>query len=398
MLDGYTTIANYPYSQRQSLSALTGDSLSASNKTAQQPNDTINYIRNSVKATVDAYTGKVTLYAWDPSDPVLKAWMKVFPNTIQPTAEMPKDVLDHVRYPEDLFKVQRAMLSTYHKGNDTPVVFYNVTDKWTVPRDPTTDAGSQPPYYVLAAPPGGGPSAEFQLTSPMSVNNSPYLAAFVSADSNPGPDYGKITVLRLQKGQTIVQGPETIYNQITANGTIRRDTLNNSSSSNVLHGNLLTLPLGQTFLYVEPLYLQSSSASGGSYPTLQRVILYYGDRIGYGQTLADALSDFAPGASTGHTVPGLATGSSSSPPSSPSSSPSSSASSSPPPVGAGKVTQAQIDQAIVNLHNAYATGDLGKIGAAQQQLYELVQRYNAQRSQTAAPTPSATAATRRGSG
>jgi uncharacterized membrane protein (UPF0182 family) len=392
MVDGYTTISNYPYSQRQSLSSLTGDSLSVTNKTAQQPNDTVNYIRNSVKATVDAFTGKVTLYAWEPNDPVLRSWEKIFPKTVIGKNQMPASILAHVRYPEDLFKVQRAMLGTYHKGNDNPVVFYNVGDKWTVPRDPTNDAGSQPPYYVLAAPPTGGTNARFQLTSPMSVNNLSYLAAYVSADSDPGPDYGKITVLRLPKGQSVVQGPEQIYNTITANGTIRRDTLNNSSSSNVLHGNLLTLPLGNTFLYVEPLYLQSNSGSGGTYPSLQRVILYYGDRIGYGPTLADAFSDFAPGATTGHTVPGLGTGASGSQSGSPSPSPSS-PSSAPPPPSTGSVTLKQIDQAVVTLHNAYGSGDAAKIGAAEQQLYELVQRYNAQRSPSTPAKPSGSAST-----
>ncbi len=120
MVDGYTTMANYPYSEQESLSTLTSDSLSATDKTASQPNDQINYIRNSVKATVDAYTGKVTLYQWDAADPVLKTWMKVFPNLVKPQSAMPQSVLEHVRYPEDLFEIQRALIASYHV--DDPVV------------------------------------------------------------------------------------------------------------------------------------------------------------------------------------------------------------------------------------------------------------------------------------
>src|SRR5262249_38354751 len=136
MVDGYTTMDNYPYSQRNSLAALTSDSVTAADRVAGQPNDQINYIRNSVKATVDAYTGKVTVYSWNQEknpDPVLKAWESVFPGVVQSQSSMPQVVTDHVRYPEDLFKVQRTMLGSYHVND--PVAFYNVSQKWTVPTD-----------------------------------------------------------------------------------------------------------------------------------------------------------------------------------------------------------------------------------------------------------------------
>jgi hypothetical protein len=400
MVDGYTTSDNYPYSERQSLSGLTNDSLAASNKTAKQPNDQINYIRNSVKATVDAYTGKVTLYAWDPTDPMLAAWRSVFPGMVQDRAQMPKTILDHVRYPQDLFKVQRTLLATYHV--DDPVQFYNVTRKWSVPTDNTdstsANGANQPPYYVLASPPtgGGGSTAEFQLTSPMDVNNSTYLAGYLSADSDPS-HYGRITVLQLPtRDNTVVQGPEQIYNTITTDNTIRRDSLyaTGGNGANVVHGNLLTLPLGNSFLYVEPLYTVSTN-TGGAFPSLQRVILVYGNKIGYGRTIDDARSDFLPGHCTGQTLGlpcngGSSTGTGNPPSGSPSSSPSQT------PSG-GKttgnpqnpVTLAQINSAIEELKNAYSTGDPAKVGAAEAKLKDLVERYNAA-SSTPSPKSSST--------
>ncbi len=304
MVDGYTTTDNFPYSARESLSSLTNDSLAASNKTAKQPNDQINYIRNSVKATIDAYTGKVTLYAWDPSDPMLSAWRNVFPGLIKDRSAMPSSILAHVRYPQDLFKAQRTLLGSYHV--DSPVQFYNQSRVWTVPTDNTDSTvgnANQPPYYVLAAPPtGSSAKPEFQLTSPMDVNSSTYLAAYMSADSDPA-NYGRISVLQLTQGSAQVPGPEQVYNTITTDNTVRRDSLFASSGNGaqVLHGNLLTLPLGESFLYVEPLYTISAN-TGGSFPSLQRVILVYGNKIGYGKTVGDARSDFLPGHCTGETL------------------------------------------------------------------------------------------------
>jgi uncharacterized membrane protein (UPF0182 family) len=388
IVDGYTTTNNYPYSERQSLSSLTNDSLSQSDKTAQQPNDSINYIRNSVKATVDAYTGKVTLYQWDGSDPVLKAWMSVFPGLVKPGnkgSQMPASILDHVRYPEDLFEVQRSTLALYHVDN--PVTFYNVGDKWTVPQDPTDPGANQPPYYVLAAPPTGSSTAsstEFQLTSPMNVNNSTYLAAYMSVDNNPGPDYGKITVLKLPPHSSAVQGPEQIHNVITGNATITKDiSLFNSigGGSTVLQGNLLTLPVGGSFLYVEPLYNQTSNGSGGTYPILVRVIVVYGDKIGYGATLADALSDIIDGNPTGSTIQNgaLPNNNSTSTPSSPapstSSSPSTAASSAPPVATGQRALLNQLNTAYNKLMSAYSSGDFAKIGAAQAKVNSLVAQY-----------------------
>jgi uncharacterized protein len=372
MIDAYTTLNDYPYSERQSLSSLTSDSLSTNNKTAVQPNDTINYIRNSVKATVDAYTGKVTLYQWDSQDPVLKAWMKIFPGTVQPKKDMPADVLDHVRYPEDLFEVQRATLAEYHV--DDPVTFYNASDKWTVPADPTDPSANQPPYYVLAAAPDGSSMApQFQLTTPMKVNNSTYLASYVSVNSDPA-HYGEITVLRLPLG-SVIQGPEQVFNNFNAQPTISKDiNLLGSGGSTIVHGNLLTLPVGNSFLYVEPLYVQAAT---GGFPILQRILVSYGDQIGYASNLSDALKNLSQpqvgqsldiGSSTTATAP--PTGTTTATPT-----PTGSATSAPTVPPTQQALLGQLDTAYSDLQAATRTGDFAKIGLAQQQLNVLVQQY-----------------------
>ena len=406
MVDGYTTMNNYPYSERESLSSLTTDSLATGNETAKQPNDTINYIRNSVKATVDAYTGKVTLYDWDSTDPVLKTWMKVFPGLVKPKASMPADVLAHVRYPEDLFKVQRAMLGQYHVTN--AVTYYNVSDKWTVPNDPTPNAtGALPPYYVLAAPTAdpSGTQSVFQLTSPMNVNGRAYLAAYISVDSD-SDDYGKFTVLQLPRGSSDAPGPEQFYNNVASNAVISKDlSLFNAAGggSTVVHGNLLTLPLGNTFVYVEPLYTQSSNNASGTFPKLQRVIVAFGDidNIGYGKTFAAAVSDFLPGHCTGETLPGATscTGSGGSTPviTPPVTSPTSPATgTSTTPATGGSVTVQQLNAAYTGLQNAYKTGNPTTIASAEAQVLNLLQTYLAEHpaglssGSTTTPTPTPT--------
>jgi hypothetical protein len=352
MVDGYTTMDSYPYSQHNSLSTLTSDSLSTSGQTAQQPNDQINYIRNSVKATVDAYTGKVTLYAWDSTDPLLKAWTSVFPGLVHPLSSMPAGVRAHVRYPEDLFKVQRSLLGTYHVNN--PQTFYSSTDKWTVPIDPNSPGANQPPYYVVAAAPGStNLSPRFQLTTPMIVNNNQTMAAYLSVDSDPGPNYGKITALTVPTDRAI-RGPELVASILKSNPTISANiTLLNGSGggSEILDGNLLTLPVGNSFLYVEPLYVQAT-ASNASYPQLARVLVVYGNRdsIGFEPSLSQALTDLQPGHSLGEQLPanGGGTRSGGGPSTSPSPPPSGSSTSStpPPPTSGSSVSVQQVQQAV----------------------------------------------------
>jgi hypothetical protein len=391
-VDGYTTIANYPYSERQSLSDLTTDSLTVTNRTASQADSQVNYIRNSVKATVDAYSGKVSLYEWD-EDPVLKSWMKVFPNLVQPKTSMPASVLAHVRYPQDLFEVQRKLLEQYHVDSATD--FYNVADKWTVPNDPYLTEVAQPPYYVLASPPGAKAGApKFQLTTPMKVNNSTNLAAYITVDSDPGPTYGKMTVLNVPDS-TVIQGPEQIANTFRSNATISQNiSLLDSGGSQVIHGNLLTLPIGDSFLYVEPLYVQASGSTG--YPILQRVMVAYGDKIGYAANLADALDNLSRGPVGVSLVGGGGAGSGGSPPATTSPSPTPPASSAPPtaqpstPPITGSQAQilTQLNTAITRLQAAYRSGDFAAIGQAQADVQRLLKAYEDGRS--ASPKPSAT--------
>ncbi len=248
ILDGYTTLDNYPYAQRTVLGAATADSLSG---VSRLPNDEISYIRNSVKATVDAYDGTVSLYAMDDSDPVLKTWMNVFPGTVQPSSAIGAELREHFRYPQDLFKVQREMLARYHVDN--PAVFFTNDDFWNVPTDPTQNQQGvdQPPYYVLAGPPDGQGPAEYQLTSALVSLRRPFLAAYISVGSDPA-DYGQIRVLELP-GESQTLGPEQVQNQFVSSAEVSQElNLLRQSETDVRYGNLLTLPVGGGLLYVEP--------------------------------------------------------------------------------------------------------------------------------------------------
>jgi uncharacterized membrane protein (UPF0182 family) len=284
ILDGYTTSDSYPYAEQMELGEAAADALTGTGTTAL-PNETFNYIRNSVKATVDAYDGTVTLYAWDDEDPVLETFMKAFPGTVQPQSEMSDELISHVRYPEDLFKVQRDILTRYHV--DDPIAFYEGSDRWQIPDDPTRNTDQdQPPYYILAQRPGDG-EASFQLTSALNAFERDNLSAFISASSAPD-SYGEIQVLQLP-GNTPFRGPAQVQNAFTTNNQVRPDlTLFESENSNAVFGNLLTLPIGDAgLLYVEPLYVEGAGDSG--FPLLQRVLVNFGDRIGYANTLAEAL-------------------------------------------------------------------------------------------------------------
>jgi len=284
IVDGFTTSNGYPYSERVDLNALTADSVSAT-----QTDRSINYIRNSVKATVDAYDGTVTLYRWDEQDPVLKTWERAFPGTLKPRSAMSPDLLAHVRYPEDLFKIQRDLIASYHI--DEPGGFFREEDFWAVPGDASVRGQNQapkaqPPYFVYAKFPGQSAPA-FQLTSPLTARGRPNMAAFVTVSNDPAT-FGKISVLRLPSN-TAVPGP------VQRGGTFQADTtasqelaLLDQGASEVVLGNLLTLPVGGTFLYVQPVYVKSNQA-GGQIPELKKVFVGFGDHIGYAATFEAAL-------------------------------------------------------------------------------------------------------------
>lgn len=290
IIDGYTTSAGYPYSQTTSLGAATADALTAnSGSITAQANRNINYIRNSVKATVDAYDGSVVLYQWDDKDPVLKTWMKAFPNTVTPKNKMSAQLLEHIRYPEDIFRVQRDVLSSYHV--QTAAAFYGGQDFWRVPRDPSTfgaNAGAQPPYYMTLEVPGSN-KPTFALTTPFVPRGGrENLSAFAVVDSNNGPNYGKITVLQLPRS-TNIAGPSQVASNFEAKPEVANSlSLLRQGGSDVVLGNLLTLPVGGGLLYVQPVYVRATSNSA-AYPLLQKVLVSFGDVIGFDNSLKGAL-------------------------------------------------------------------------------------------------------------
>jgi hypothetical protein len=290
IIDGYTTSAGYPYSRQTSLANATFDALTSnSTSVTAQGNQNINYIRNSVKATVDAYDGTVSLYQWDEKDPVLATWSKAFPGTIQPKSKISKSLLDHIRYPEDMFRVQREILSSYHV--QTASAFYGGQDFWRVPRDPSTfgaNAGAQPPYYLTLQMPGES-KPEFALTTPFVPRGGrENLSAFAVVNSDAGPNYGKISVLQLPRS-TNVAGPSQVASNFEAKPEVANSlSLLRQGGSDVVLGNLLTLPVGGGLLYVQPVYVRAT-ANAASYPLLQKVLVSFGDQIGYDDTLKGAL-------------------------------------------------------------------------------------------------------------
>ena len=289
IVDAYTSSNSYPYSQRRSLAEATSDSLTGNGSQAVLPTDQVNYLRNSVKAVVDAYDGSVKLYQWDTKDPVLKTWMKVFPGVVKPKADISTGLLEHLRYPVDLFKVQRDVLQRYHVTNAQ--TFYEDGERWTVPKDPTNTADkSQPPYYLSMTQPGED-APNFALTSVYLPNSRENLASFVSVNSEASDtqNYGKFQILQLPS-DTQIPGPNQMSNQFDSDKGVSQALLQyqQSKSTTIQYGNLLTLPVGNALLYVQPVYIKRTAVEG-SYPVLQYVIASFGDKVGFGQTLDQAL-------------------------------------------------------------------------------------------------------------
>ncbi|PZQ92132.1 MAG: hypothetical protein DI534_03175 [Leifsonia xyli] len=288
IVDGYTTTADYPYSSIQQLSSTIADTYTPS---PQYPLDDINYIRNSVKATVDAYDGSVTLYAWDTEDPLLKTWQKIFPSTLKPASAMSEQLTSHVRYPADLFKAQRAILQTYHV--DDAGTFYSGDNAWATPEDPTQSTGvAQPPYYLTMQVPGTDNPA-FSIYStyiPKRQANDAgqsVLTGYLTANADAGKDYGKLTLLTLPTQDT-VPGPGQVQSNFNSNTTVATElNLLNQQGSKVTRGNLLTVPVGGGLLYVQPVYVASTGET--SYPLLRKVLVAFGDKVAFDDTLDGAL-------------------------------------------------------------------------------------------------------------
>jgi uncharacterized membrane protein (UPF0182 family) len=385
IVDGYTTLENYPYAQRTPLGESTTDALQPGQGVRPELDRNVSYLRNSVKATVDAYDGTVSLYAFDESDPVLKTWMKTFPDTVRPAAEISPSLRAHFRYPEDQFKVQRELLTRYHV--DTPGDFFNNVSFWNVPSDPSpqgTGSGSalpQPPYYILAGQPGQpGTGPSFQLTTALVFQEREFLSAYLSVSSDPDT-YGQMTLLRLPDNTT-TQGPQLVQSALVADPEVSQQVglLTRNGQSTVEYGNLLTLPVAGGLLFVEPLYIERANQES-SYPQLARVLAFYEGRVGFHATLAGALDQVLPGASA--VVPATP-GAPQSP--APAGTPAPAA---PPGASNPQVATAAsaIQQAINDLRAANQSGDFEAQGRALAALDAAVQQFQQANGQTPTPAP-----------
>jgi uncharacterized membrane protein (UPF0182 family) len=276
--DAYTSSAFYPYSERETLPV------------SGRP--TVNYVRNSVKAVVDAYDGTVELVVVDEQDPVLQAWRQAFPDLYVSLDDMPDGLMEHFRYPQDLFELQSRVYTTYHiPGVEA---FYSKADEWEIPRDPSRlenepgrDPGATPldPYYLLMRLPGET-DEEFVLIQPYLAANKPNMIAWLAARSDPDR-YGELFAVQFPSDQTIL-GPQQVQARLEQEDEISAYiTLRSQAGSEVIRGNLLVLPIEQSILYVEPLFLQSPQAE---IPELARVVLVMGDRVVFERTLAEAVA------------------------------------------------------------------------------------------------------------
>ncbi len=272
MQDTYTTSSNYPYSEATP--------------------DGFNYIRNSVKVVVDAYTGDATFYLADANDPIAKTYQKIFPSLLKPISEMPASLRAHVRYPEDLFTVQADVLRSYHIQDAR--AFFTKEDLWATPREGAGGAGDVvAPYYVILRLPGST-NEEFVLIRPFTAANKPNAIAWMGARSD-GENYGKLSLYRFPSGRQI-PGPAQVESSIDSQPEIsQRFSLLNVQGSKVRRGNLLLIPIGDSYLYVEPVYLQ---ADQNPKPAVIAVIIYTSDTVymepTFQQTLSVALGETKP--------------------------------------------------------------------------------------------------------
>ena len=292
IVDGYTTSNTYPYSQRVDLNTVTSDSLTTAqgNNVVALPDASVNYMRNSVKAVVDAFDGTVKLYAWDDKDPVLQTWRKAFPGVVLNKDEIASDLLNHLRYPQDMFKVQREILARYHMTD--PYNWYLQSGLWEVPKDPVggaTSTAKETPYYLSVKWPGDEQPL-FSLTSVYVPRGRQNLAAYMAVNADAGsPEYGRMRILKMSD-TTQIDGPGQTANAMVTNETVadRLRPFLNQGAASAQFGNLLTLPLGGGLLYVQPVYTQRQGSSG-SYPALRFVMVRFGQSVGIGDTLKQAL-------------------------------------------------------------------------------------------------------------
>jgi hypothetical protein len=265
MQDAYTTSSYFPYAQ-------------------PLPGRDLDYIRNAVKIVVDAYNGTVDFYLVDSSDPVAATYQRIFPDVFKPLSAMPEDLQRHIRYPEDLFRIQAQMYRAYHM--DSPEVFYNREDLWQLPRQPEGGPNARMvPYYIVMRLPGDS-TAQFFLMLPMAPSQRENMIAWLAARCDP-PNYGKLVVYEFPKDK-LVYGPFQIEARINQNTDISQQlTLWNQLGSRIIRGNILVVPIENSILYVSPLYLR---AEQGQLPELKRVLAASGDHVVMKETLAEALA------------------------------------------------------------------------------------------------------------
>lgn len=276
MWDAYTTSDRFPYSQPQA--------------------NGINYIRNSIKVVIDAYDGQVTFYQMDPEDPLANAWGKVFSGLFTPAEQMPEDLRAHLRYPEDLFALQASVLATYHMTD--PQIFYNKEDVWEIPTElyASEEIPVVPYYEVLVLP--GESEPEFALLQPFTPLSKKNLAALLIARQD-GDHYGQLMVISLPKDK-LVYGPAQVEARISNDPVISSQlTLWDQAGSQVIRGNLLVVPVGQSIMYFEPVYLQAEQSP---IPELTRVIVAYADQVTMEPSVEEALAKIFPPESSSTTT------------------------------------------------------------------------------------------------
>lgn len=288
IIDAYTTSADFPNATRVDWTQATQDTRTTTDQELRGTQ--VNYVRNSVKATVDAYDGTVKLYGWDEADPILQTWSRVYPGLITPKSEISPDLMAHLRYPQDLFKVQRQMMGLYHTTN--PYTFFQQSDIWEVPSDPV-NGGSQgmkePPYFLTIKWPEDE-AAHYSNTTVFVPRGRENLSVYMAVNADAtSPDYGKMRALKLSDAKQI-PGPGQTYNAISTNEAVADRLLpfNRQGNAKAIYGNLLTLPVGGGLMYVQPIYTQTSETSGG-YPALRFVVVRFGEHVGIGDTLQAAL-------------------------------------------------------------------------------------------------------------
>ncbi len=292
--DAYTTTDQYPYSQPVNLEEVTSGPAGGAGPRLAGP---ANYVRNSIKVVVDAYDGSMTYYVVDESDPIARVWRNAFPDLFASMSEAPAELLEHFRYPENLFQVQAERFSSYHVTN--PDVFYGGQDFWSLPIDPAESQGetqvAMRPYYVLMRLPGDDDET-FALILPFTPVGRQNMVAWMAARSDPGKDYGQITSYEFPSGLN-VDGPTQVFARINQDARFSSErTLLGQTGSSVRFGDFLVVPIQDSLLYVQPVYVQADQPN--ALPELRRVIVVNGGEIGIGNNLREALAD-----SLGEAVP-----------------------------------------------------------------------------------------------